>query len=75
MTENQTDDKEFSSSENEGDGFDSDEEVCKEEIISRFVYRYLSESFFIYFLFNIFLASRSICCRFDKTWFEHSLGA
>ena len=53
MTENQTDDKEFSSSENEGDGFDSDEEVCKEEIISRFVYRYLSESFFIYFLFNI----------------------
>ena len=34
MTENQTDDKEISSSENEGDGFDSDEEVCKEEIIS-----------------------------------------
>jgi len=27
MTENQTDDKEFSSSENEGDGFDSDEEL------------------------------------------------
>ena len=34
MTENQTDDKEISSSENEGEGFDSDEEVCKEEIIS-----------------------------------------